>query len=98
MQVVALVTDIFFMAKIRDELKGKKVKFCYSLNEIPDGFDYILIHLQHKEAFDAIEKYKDNCICFGFHTSEEFAKAKKICKNVYPNSVFFKRLPELIKS
>jgi len=97
MQVVALVSDIFFMAKIRDELKDKEVKFCSSLNGIPDSFDYILVHLQHKDAFNVIEKYSDKCICFGFHTSEEFNKAKKMCKNVYPNSVFFKRLPELIK-
>jgi len=97
MQVVALLSDLFFIAKIRDELKGKEVKFCSSLNEIPDKFDYLLVHLQHKDAFKTIEKYKDECICFGFHTSEEFMKAKKICKNVYPNSVFFKRLHELIK-
>ena len=97
MKVVALVTDLFFMTKIRDELKGKEVTFVSSLNEIPDNFDYILIHLQHKDAFKAIEKYSDKCICFGFHTSEEFSKAKKICKNVYPNSVFFKRINEIIK-
>ena len=97
MKVAALLTDLFFMVKIRDELKGKEVKFCSNKDEIPDNFDYIIIHLQHKDAFDAIEKYSDKCICFGFHTSEEFSKAKKICKNVYPNSVFFKRLQELIK-
>ena len=96
MKVAALVSDIFFVAKIRDELKDKEVKFCSAENEIPESFDYLIVHLQHKDAFKAVEKYSDKCICFGFHTSEEFTNAKKICKNVYPNSVFFKKLLELI--
>ena len=98
MKIVALVTDIFFIAKIRDELKDKaEIRFCSSQNEIPDNFDYILVHLQNRDAFNVIEKYSDKCICFGFHTSEEFSKAKNICNKTYPNSVFFKRLHELIK-
>jgi hypothetical protein len=97
MKIVVLINDLFFMAKIRDELKDKEVKFCSSGNEIPENFDYLIIHLQHKDAFKFIEKYKDKCICFGFHTSEEFKEAKKVCKNTYPNSLFFKKLPEMIK-
>lgn len=96
MKIMILVNDLFLRAKVEEIIKSLN----HSIISKGDDFDYYIIDLSHKDAFSLIKKYLDKCLCFCSHVDKDkINKAKELgCKNVYPRSLFFNKLPSLIKN
>ncbi|MBI2663604.1 hypothetical protein HYX15_03695 [Candidatus Woesearchaeota archaeon] len=95
MGIFIVVDDLLFKTKIEGIIKsinGSITKNIY-------GADYIIVDLNHKEAFDTLKKFPEKSLCFCSHLDKEkLDKAKSLgCKNVYPRSLFFDKLRSIIK-
>ncbi|MBI2667705.1 hypothetical protein HYX17_02950 [Candidatus Woesearchaeota archaeon] len=96
MKIRILIKDLFLKSKTEEIIKSLN----HSITFEEDDFDYVIVDLNHKDAFNLIERYPDKCFCFCSHVDKDkIDKAKEIgCKNVYPRSLFFSKLPYLIKT
>ena len=101
MRLVALVDDLFFIGKIESIVKnlGLAIKFLQADDIMKREFDCVIVDMHHKDAFIVIEKFPHDTLGFASHVKKDlFEKAQKLgCRRVYPRSVFFEKLPELLK-
>ena len=101
MKIVGLVDDIFFIGKIEGIVNnlGLKIKFLSSEDIENMELDYVIVDMDHKDAFKIIEKFSNKALCFGSHVKQEqFDKARRLgCKRVYPRSMFFDNLQNMLE-
>ena len=64
-----------------------------------EQFDLLVLDMGHRESYGLCKKFPDKSFCFGSHMDTE--KIKKFsetgCKNVFPRSVFLKKLEEKVR-
>jgi hypothetical protein len=94
-----LVSGIFFKAKIDDAVKrvGRNT-FCSTLEQV-DAVKpaLVIVDLEHPEAHMVLAAYGKNAIAFGPHVQTELlAVAREFGAKVYPRSVFFSQLDNLL--
>lgn len=101
MKIFGLVDDLFLIAKVEGAVKKANltIKFLSSEDIVLRDVDYVIVDMEHKDAFSVIEKFPDKSLCFGSHVKKElFEKAQKLgCRRAFPRSVFFDKLPELLR-
>lgn len=106
--VTAFVDDLFFSTKIRETAKylGTAVTFVRSLSDLKFAPDVFLVDLSRPGAVEMVRQIgkdpdmrKARLIGFCSHVQTDL-KQKALdagCNTVMPRSVFFQRLPELLK-
>ena len=99
MQVVSIVSGIFFKAKIDDIVKrfGSNA-FCTTLAEIQSHNPVVIIvDLEHPHALEVLRKYGKSVIAFGPHVRTDLLTiAKEFGAQAYPRSIFFNQLDRLL--
>ncbi len=98
MKILCLFTDIFFLPAIREAFKDHEVQVLENYKD--EKFDLLIIDMDHFQSYDVCKKFPEKSFCFGSHMDTK--KMKKFretgCKNVYPRSVFLKKLEQLKQS
>src|SRR5262245_42898323 len=99
MQVVSVVSGIFFKAKIEETVRrfGKNA-FCSSLEEI--GLlnpRVIIVDLEHPDALEVLRRYGRQVIAFGPHLRTDLLTiASQFGARAYPRSIFFNQLDQIL--
>ncbi len=100
MKILGLVDDLFLIAKVEGVIQKAElsIKFLAVEDILKREFDYVIVDMEHKDAFRIIEEFPDKSLCFGSHVKTElFQKATHLgCRRAFPRSVFFDKLPELL--
>lgn len=106
--VTAFVDDLFFSTKIREVAGyvGSAVTFARSLSELKFAPDVFLIDLSLPQSVDIVKGIAKDAdlrraklIAFCSHREIDLRRkaVEAGCNTVLPRSVFFQRLPELVK-
>jgi len=95
MDIFIVVDDLLFKTKIESIIKSVNSSITKNIYDS----DYIIIDLDHKEAFNTLKKFPEKSLCFCSHLDKEkLDKSKSLgCKNVFPRSLFFDKLRSIIK-
>jgi len=96
MKILCFLTDIFFIPEIEGALSGHSVKFAD--NYSGESFDFLLLDMDNKISIELCKKYPEKSICFGSHSNTEQIEMFKYtgCKNIFPRSIFLKRLEGIV--
>ncbi|MBI4895814.1 MAG: hypothetical protein HY831_04955 [Candidatus Aenigmarchaeota archaeon] len=101
MKILGLVDDLFLIAKVEGAISkaNLSIKFLSAEDILKREFDYVIVDMEHEDAFNVIEKFPDKALCFGSHVKTDlFQKAGLLgCKRVFARSVFFDKLSELLR-
>ena len=95
MKILCLLTDIFFIPEIQKKIPCHSVSFIESYNG--EAFDLLVLDMDHRESLVLCSRFPEKSFCFWSHMdTEKMEKFKATgCKNIYPRSVFLKKLLEL---
>jgi hypothetical protein len=101
MQVVGLVSGIFFKAKIDEAVRrvtAAQTIFCNTAEDIRAAKPtVVIVDLEHPESHLALREYGARAIAFGPHMQQELlAVAREFGAQAYPRSVFFSQLDKLL--
>ncbi len=95
MKILCFLTDIFFIPKIQELLKGDDIEFLDSYND--EGFDLLILDMDHKDSLSLCKRFPEKSFCFGSHMDREKIQEFKStgCKNVFARSIFLNKLGEI---
>jgi len=94
MKIVIYLPNLFFRAKVEtiiNKIPNIEMHNISSLDNL-GTFDYLIVNAEDVVP-DILEKYPGKVLSFCPHTNTELVNKP----GVYPKSIFFKKLPELIK-
>ena len=101
--IAILCTDLFSRVKIEEILDKRGITHVSVSGKEDPGVanaQTILVDLSHPRGFEVIAAAPQKCVGFGPHAMTSlFARAKKEgCARLYPRSIFFNALPELVST
>src|SRR4051812_3296795 len=101
MQVVSVVSGIFFKGKIETIAKGfGEHSFCSTIDEITSlQPNVIIVDLEHPQALEVLRSFGSKTIAFGPHVRTDLmAIAQEFGAKAYPRSIFFNELHKILHS
>jgi hypothetical protein len=99
MQVVSVVSGIFFKTKIEAVAKRfGEHQFCNTIQEIATKKpDVIIVDLEHPKAAEVLQVYGKSVVAFGPHLRTDLMGiANKFGAQAYPRSTFFNDLDKIL--
>jgi hypothetical protein len=99
MQVVSVVSGIFFKAKIELAVRRHGTNtFCNSVAEVEtNNPEIIIVDLEHPKAHEILHHFGKRCVAFGPHLRTDLlAVAREFGARTFPRSVFFNELDKIL--
>ena len=98
-KILVVINELFTKTKVSTIVEQLGHTWTsYQSGQSLEGYDHIILDLQHPEAQDILNKQANKCLAFGPHVDQEaLKKANALGCKALPRSMFFNKLSELIK-
>ncbi len=99
MKIQLYLPDLFFKVKVEEMLKHAEVNYAEISSLKKFNGDLLIANLEDEGVIDLVQTFPSQVICFCSHVNINLMfKAKSAgCEHVYQRSVFFIKLPQIIK-